>query len=48
MITSVLTMLFSPLLFWILFHLARMFRHTIRYDGLRSYNRGTRPPLRSA
>jgi hypothetical protein len=48
MITAVLTMLFSPLVFWILFHFARMFRHTIRYDGLRNYNRRTRPPLRSA
>lgn len=37
-ITSVLTMFFAPLVFWILFSLARLFRHTVRYDGLRQQN----------
>ncbi len=34
-ISALLTMLCSPLLFFILFKLARWFDHTIRYDGLK-------------
>ena len=33
-LTSALTMLFSPLVFWIIFQLAATCHHTIRYDGL--------------
>ena len=36
---SLLTMLLSPLVFWILFKLASMFRHTIRYDSLKTQRR---------
>jgi len=34
-LTSALTMLFSPLIFWIIFQLASTCHHTIRYDGLK-------------
>lgn len=34
-ISAAITMLFSPLLFFILFKLARLFHYTIRYDGLK-------------
>ena len=34
-LTSALTMLFSPLVFWIIFQLASSCHHIIRYDGLR-------------
>lgn len=33
--TSVLTMLFSPVVFWILFHIAERFGHEIRFEGLK-------------
>lgn len=36
---SLLTMLLSPLVFWILFKLAAMFRHTISYDSLKTRRR---------
>ncbi len=35
-LTSALTMLFSPLIFWLIFQLASACHHTIRYDGLKS------------
>ncbi len=35
-LTSLMTMLLCPLVFWALFGLAALFRHTIRYDGLKS------------
>lgn len=35
-LTSALTMLFSPLIFWVIFRLASTCRYTIRYDGLMS------------
>ena len=38
-LTSALTMLFSPLIFWIIFQLASASRHTIRYDGLKRERR---------
>lgn len=38
-LTSALTMLFSPVVFWVIFQLAKFCQHTIRYDGLK---RGTR------
>ena len=34
-LTSALTMLFSPLVFWIIFQLASACRYTIRYEGLK-------------
>ncbi len=34
-LTSALTMLFAPLIFWIIFHLASACRYTIRFDGLK-------------
>ena len=37
-LTSALTMLFSPLIFWIIFQIAAACHHTIRYEGLK------RPP----
>lgn len=36
---SLLTMLLSPIVFWILFKMATLFRHTIRYDGLKTPRR---------
>ncbi len=37
--TSVLTMLFSPIVFWILFHIAERFGHEIRFEGLKKKKR---------
>ncbi len=37
--TSVLTMLFSPVVFWVLFHIAERFRHEIRFEGLKKKKR---------
>jgi len=37
--TSLLTMFLSPLVFWALFRLARLFHHTIRYEGLKTGRR---------
>jgi cell shape-determining protein MreD len=37
--TSVLTMLFSPLVFWILFYIAGRFGHEIRFEGLKKKKR---------
>lgn len=37
--TSLFTMFFSPLVFWILFRLAAQFRYTIRYEGLKTGGR---------
>jgi cell shape-determining protein MreD len=37
--TSTLTMLFSPLVFWILFHIAERFGHEIRFEGLKKKRR---------
>lgn len=34
-LTSALTMLFSPIVFWLIFQLAGLSHHTIRYDGLK-------------
>ena len=34
-LTSALTMLFSPLVFWLIFQLASACRYTIRYEGLK-------------
>ena len=33
--SSGITMIFSPLVFWVLFRLADKFRYTIRFDGLK-------------
>jgi hypothetical protein len=38
-LTSLLTMLLSPLVFWALFRLAGLFHHTIRYEGLKTKRR---------
>lgn len=38
-LTSLMTMVLCPLIFWALFGLAALFRHTIRYDGLKSDGR---------
>lgn len=38
-LTSLLTMLFSPLVFWLLFHIANLCQHTIRFDGIKRRNR---------
>lgn len=45
-LTSALTMLFSPLIFWLLFQLAKACRHTIRYDGLKKRQPLHRPIIR--
>lgn len=37
--TSVLTMLFSPIVFWILFFIAGRFGHEIRFEGLKKKKR---------
>jgi cell shape-determining protein MreD len=37
--TSVLTMLFSPVVFWILFRIAARFGHEIRFEGLKKKRR---------
>jgi cell shape-determining protein MreD len=37
--TSVLTMLFSPVVFWILFQIAGRFGHEIRFEGLKKKRR---------
>jgi len=37
--TSVLTMLFSPIVFWILFYIAGRFGHEIRFEGLKKKKR---------
>ncbi|BCX49896.1 hypothetical protein HAHE_38040 [Haloferula helveola] len=37
--TSSLTMLFSPLVFWLLFRMAEWSHYTIRFDGLKKQNR---------
>jgi cell shape-determining protein MreD len=37
--TSVLTMLFSPIVFWILFAIAGRFGHEIRFEGLKKKKR---------
>lgn len=34
-LTSALTMLFSPIIFWLLSHIASLCRHTIQYQGLK-------------
>lgn len=34
-LTSAITMLFSPLVFWLIFQLANACGHTIRYEGLK-------------
>jgi cell shape-determining protein MreD len=34
-LTSLMTMLFSPLVFWLLFRIANACRHTIRFDGIK-------------
>ena len=33
---SLLTMLLSPIVFWVLFRFAALFKHTIRYDSLKA------------
>lgn len=38
-ITSLLTMLFSPMIFWLLFGIANLCQHTIRLDGIKPRNR---------
>ncbi len=38
-LTSALTMLFSPLVFWVIFQLAKFSQHTIRYHGLKRNRR---------
>lgn len=38
-LTAAITMLFSPLVFWLLFQLASLCRHQIRYEGLVSQPR---------
>lgn len=40
--TSILTMLFSPLVFWILFRIADACNHRIRFEGLKNHRRN--PP----
>jgi cell shape-determining protein MreD len=37
--TSMLTMLFSPLVFWVLFQIAERFGHEIRFEGLKKRRR---------
>ncbi len=37
--TSVLTMLFSPVVFWVLFQIAERFGHEIRFEGLKKRKR---------
>ncbi|MFD0894611.1 hypothetical protein KBB96_05675 [Luteolibacter ambystomatis] len=37
--SALLTMLFSPLVFWLLFHIANWCQHTIRFDGIKRRNR---------
>ena len=46
-ITSLLTMVFSPVVFWVLFHLAALFKYTIRYEGFRKYRRQMREQLQT-
>jgi len=41
-LTSLLTMLFSPLVFWLLFRVANACRHTIRFDGIKRHRRQQR------
>jgi cell shape-determining protein MreD len=38
-ITSLLTMLFSPLVFWMLFKISNLCQHTIRFDGIKRKKR---------
>ncbi|MBT8038291.1 MAG: hypothetical protein KJO21_12180 [Verrucomicrobiae bacterium] len=38
-LTSALTMLFSPIIFWLIFQLSSACQHTIRYDGLKNRSR---------
>lgn len=38
-LTSLLTMLLAPIIFWALFKLAALFHHTIRYEGLKTDRR---------
>ena len=38
-ITSLLTMLFSPMIFWMLFGISNLCQHTIRLDGIKPRNR---------
>jgi hypothetical protein len=40
--TSTLTMLFSPLVFWVLFYIAGKFGHEIRFEGLKKKQRQRR------
>jgi cell shape-determining protein MreD len=40
--TSTLTMLFSPLVFWVLFSIAARFGHEIRFEGLKKKQRARR------
>jgi len=37
--TSILTMLFSPVVFWLLFQIAEWFGHEIRFEGLKKNKR---------
>jgi cell shape-determining protein MreD len=39
LITSLLTMLFSPLVFWLLFRISNLCQHTIRFDGIKRKKR---------
>jgi cell shape-determining protein MreD len=39
LITSLLTMLFSPLVFWLLFRISNLCHHTIRFDGIKRKKR---------
>lgn len=39
LITSLLTMLFSPLVFWLLFSISNLCQHTIRFDGIKRKKR---------
>jgi hypothetical protein len=37
--SSLMTTLFSPLVFWVLFRFAALFRYTVRYEGLKTGRR---------
>lgn len=43
-LTSALTMLFSPIIFWLLTHIAEACDHTIQYQGLKKESRLTHLP----
>jgi cell shape-determining protein MreD len=38
-VTSLMTMIISPLIFWMLFKIANLCHHTIRFDGIKRRNR---------